>query len=129
MNRSFGPAALALLVVTFLSSGCGGKDEESQQFVRKTPVTVAEASREPLQAVETTVGRLEATSMPALAAETSGRIVRLHVDGGSVVKRGQVLAELDGEPQRLAVASARASVERLDALLQAPADARPGAGR
>jgi hypothetical protein len=31
--------------------------------------------------------------------------------------KGQVLAELDGEPQRLAVASARASVERLEALL------------
>jgi RND family efflux transporter MFP subunit len=52
-----------------------------------------------------------------LAAETSGRVVRLFVDGGSVVKQGQVLAELDGEPQRLAVASARASVERLEALL------------
>ena len=44
-------------------------------------------------------------------------MVRLLVDGGSVVKKGQVLAELDGEPQRLAVASARASVERLEALL------------
>jgi RND family efflux transporter MFP subunit len=43
--------------------------------------------------------------------------VRLHVDGGSVVRKGQVLAELDGEPQRLAVTSARASVERLEALL------------
>ena len=56
--------------------------------MRKTPVTVAEATREPLQAVETTVGRLEATAMPALAAETSGRVVRLHVDGGSVGQAG-----------------------------------------
>lgn len=117
MNRSFRSASLALLVVVSVASGCRGNDEDSPQFVRKTPVTVAEATREPLQAVETTVGRLEATSMPALAAETSGRLVRLHVDGGSVVKRDQVLAELDGEPQRLAVASARASVERLEALL------------
>ncbi|HSW32827.1 MAG TPA: efflux RND transporter periplasmic adaptor subunit, partial [Steroidobacteraceae bacterium] len=117
MNRSYRPAALALLVVVSVASGCRGNDKDSAQFVRKTPVTVAEATREPLQAVETTVGRLEATSMPALAAETSGRVVRLHVDGGSIVKRDQVLAELDGEPQRLAVASARASVERLEALL------------
>lgn len=117
MNRPFLLATLGLLTVATLSSGCSDKDEGEQQFVRKTPVTVAEATLEPLQAVETTVGRLEAISMPALAAETSGRVVRLHVDGGSVVKKGQVLAELDGEPQRLAVASARASVERLEALL------------
>jgi RND family efflux transporter MFP subunit len=80
-------------------------------------VTVATATRERVDAVETTVGRIEATASPALAAETSGRVVRLLVDGGSVVRQGQVLAELDGEPQRLAVASAQASVERLEALL------------
>ena len=120
MNRLFRPATLPVLAIVTLSAGCGGKGDDGQPSVRKTPVTVAEATREPLQAVETTVGRLEATAMPALAAETSGRVVRLHVDGGSVVKRGQVLAELDGEPQRLAVASARASVERLEALLGEP---------
>ena len=86
-------------------------------MVRKTPVTVAQATREQVDAVEISVGRLEAVASPALSAETSGRVVRLLVDGGSSVTKGQVLAELDGEPQRLAVASARATVERLTALL------------
>ena len=90
MNRSFRPVALALLVAVSVASGCRGNDEDSQQFVRKTPVTVADATREPLQAVETTVGRLEATSMPALAAETSGRVVRLHVEIGRASCRERV---------------------------------------
>jgi len=111
-------AAAALLAVALLATGCGGQDAgEAGAAVRRTPVTVATATRERVDAVETTVGRIEATASPALAAETSGRVVRLLVDGGSVVRQGQVLAELDGEPQRLAVASAQASVERLEALL------------
>jgi RND family efflux transporter MFP subunit len=111
-------ATAALLASALLAAGCGGKDEaEPGAAVRRTPVTLATATRERVDAVETTVGRIEATSSPALAAETSGRVVKLPVDGGSVVRQGEVLAELDGEPQRLAVASARASVERLEALL------------
>jgi RND family efflux transporter MFP subunit len=109
---------LALAAVAALAAGCGGRDDDDAgAFVRRTPVTVTQAVQQRVDAIETTVGRLEATAAPALAAETSGRVVRLLVDGGSVVRKGQVLAELDDEPQRLAVASARASVERLEALL------------
>jgi RND family efflux transporter MFP subunit len=113
------PSRLACLLTALAVSvaACGGAETEKKDQVRKTPVTVAQAVTARVDAVEVTVGRLEATSAPALAAETSGRVVRLLVDGGTQVKKGQVLAELDGEPQRLAVASARASVERLEALL------------
>lgn len=118
MNRRSFRLPLAVAAFAAVAAGCGGKDKaDAGAFVRKTPVTVAQAAEQRVDAIEVTVGRLEATSAPALAAETSGRVVRLFVDGGSIVKQGQVLAELDGEPQRLAVASARASVERLEALL------------
>jgi RND family efflux transporter MFP subunit len=118
MNRAPRQACAILLALTSLLAACGDDGEAgSEAYVRRTPVTVDEARRESLEVIETTVGRLEAVASPALAAETSGRVVRLNVDGGSTVRRGEVLAELDGEPQRLAVASARASVERLEALL------------
>jgi RND family efflux transporter MFP subunit len=117
MNRS-GIAPFAILVAAaVLATGCGKGAGDGKDMVRKTPVTVAQATREQVDAIENSVGRLEALASPALSAETSGRVVRLLVDGGSTVKKGQVLAELDGEPQRLAVASARATVERLTALL------------
>ncbi len=112
------PFVSALVATALVVAACGKDSGDGKPNVRRTPVTVAQATNERVDAVEPTVGRLEAVASPALAAETSGRVVRLLVDGGSVVKAGQVLAELDGEPQRLAVASARASVERLEALLE-----------
>lgn len=118
MNHRRRAVLATLLTSILLVAGCGKGGGEAQETVRRTPVTVAQATREQVDAVERTVGRLEAVASPALAAETSGRVVKLLVDGGSVVARGQVLAELDGEPQRLAVASAHASVERLEALLE-----------
>jgi len=117
MNRSSIARFAVLAALAALATACGKDKGDGKDMVRKTPVTVAQATREQVDAIENSVGRLEASASPALSAETSGRVVRLLVDGGSSVKKGQVLAELDGEPQRLAVASARATVERLTALL------------
>lgn len=106
-----------VLLAAVLLAACSEKKDAAAGEPRRTPITVTQARKDRVEAVERSVGRLEATAAPALAAETSGRVVRLLVDGGSVVRKGQVLAELDGEPQRLAVASARANVDRLEALL------------
>jgi len=110
-------ASITVFVLTVLVSACGGDEESGASVVAKTPVTLATADRRRVDAIETTVGRLESVSVPALAAETSGRVLEINVDGGTVVRKGQVLAVLEDEPQRLAVASASANVERLEALL------------
>ena len=105
-----------LLCAPFLSA-CGKDKHEADAVVPRTPVTVAKAVVEDVQAIESTVGRLESLAAPTLAAETSGRVIRLNVDGGSVVRKGEVLAVLDDNTQRNAVAAARATVERLEALV------------
>ena len=117
MNRARHFALITVPVCVALLSACGGDKELGEPFIAKTPVTLATADRQRVDAIETTVGRLESVSAPALAAETSGRVLEINVDGGNVVKKGQVLAVLEDEPQRLAVASAKANVERLEALL------------
>lgn len=112
-NRS---TAATLLICGVLLGACGGGSAESESAIQRTPVTVARASLEKVQLIESTVGRLESLAAPILAAETSGRVARIDVDGGSVVKQGEVLAVLDDQVQRNAVASARATVDRLKAL-------------
>jgi HlyD family secretion protein len=53
-----------------------------------------------------------------LTSEASGTLRAIHVQAGDPVKRGQVLAELENDVQRLSVEIARAAAERLQAELR-----------
>lgn len=104
---------LFLLVMT----GCAGDDDDGPEE-RRTAVTVTDAETREVERLEISVGRLEANAAPAVAAETSGRVSRIHRDAGDAVEVGELLAELDGQPQRIAVSAAGADVRRLESLLE-----------
>ena len=75
MNRR--PLQLTLIALATLTAGCGGQESgNAPAAARKTPVTVAQATLQRVEAIETTVGRVESMEAPALAAETSGRLIR-----------------------------------------------------
>ncbi|UCH81618.1 MAG: efflux RND transporter periplasmic adaptor subunit [Nitrospiraceae bacterium] len=79
-----------------------------------------EAGAAPVEAVQvqqglivlkrTFSGTLEATSKFVIAPKVSGRIERLSVDLADIVKRGQVVAELDNDEYVQAVAQAKADL-------------------
>ncbi len=105
------------VVLVLVVSGC--RDEANEQRAeRATAVTLAWPEWRELERLETAVGRLEAASAPAVAAEASGRVKRIVRDAGESVSAGELLAELDDEAQALALASAEASVRRLEAMLE-----------
>lgn len=108
--RITGIVFAALLLVA-----CGEEEEDSPE--RSTAVTVTEAVEQTVEEVEVSIGRLLPNSAPSIAAETAGRVSVIHHDDGDRVEAGELLAELDGEPQRIAVNSARADVRRLEAVL------------
>ncbi|MFO0755387.1 MAG: efflux RND transporter periplasmic adaptor subunit [Byssovorax sp.] len=56
----------------------------------------------------TATGRVEGLNTVEVGAEVSGRILRVRADYNDRVKKGQVLAEIDPEQLRAAVAQARA---------------------
>ncbi|MGE0467584.1 MAG: efflux RND transporter periplasmic adaptor subunit [Steroidobacteraceae bacterium] len=115
-NQIRHPGVLLLSLLAALA-GCGdGATDKPVASVRAMPVTVIQARRERVEVVETTVGTLEALTVPTVAAETAGRIVKVLHDAGDAVESGAVLAVLDAEEQRSAVAAARAAVQRLEAL-------------
>ena len=82
------------------------------------PQTVAVARGDVQQTVLAT-GILEASSLVSVGAEVSGRIEKLDVNLGDVVKAGDVLAEIDSHDQQNAVATAQAALAMAQAQLRA----------
>ena len=101
------PAALGLLAAGL--SGCGDppKPPPRQVQVKTEPVALARFSDD-----VDTISTLEALSVVQLAAQAGGRIERLLVRQGDVVRQGQLLMVLDQVQVRADVASLRAQWEK-----------------
>ncbi|WP_370679164.1 efflux RND transporter periplasmic adaptor subunit [Comamonas sp. GB3 AK4-5] len=65
------------------------------------------------------VGRLHAKELVSVGAQVSGQVQRLHVELGQKVKAGDLIAEVDAQPQRIKLRNAEASVTALQAQLTA----------
>ncbi|MFZ5594950.1 MAG: efflux RND transporter periplasmic adaptor subunit [Pseudomonadota bacterium] len=110
--------AVGLCVIVALS-GCGKKAEEEKSGKRPmgTLITVTEAKLQAVQHVQESVGWIESETFPSVAAEVAGRVVRVGADIGQAVSKGQLLAELDAQDERIARAAAQAEVARVEASL------------
>ncbi|MEA5444514.1 efflux RND transporter periplasmic adaptor subunit [Gammaproteobacteria bacterium AB-CW1] len=111
---------LSLLILPLLLIACGeqeenGNDEESSPG---TPVRAETVERATVQEQERSVGTVETFTRPVVAAEVSGRIVRIEHDVGDEVAEGEVLARIDREPFELGRAVAAAEVGRLEARIR-----------
>lgn len=65
------------------------------------------------------VGRVRPKELVAVGAQVSGRVERLHVGLGQRVAKGQLIAEVDAQPQQIALRSAEAAADALRAQLNA----------
>lgn len=65
------------------------------------------------------VGRLRPKELVAVGAQVSGQVKRLHVALGQSVKAGELIAEVDAQPQQIALRNAEAAVASLEAQLAA----------
>ena len=107
---------LAVSLVVVLSACARDDDDEPSQ--RLTAVTTSAIEFREIERQEFSVGRLQANEAPAVAAETAGRVSVIHRDVGDRVEAGDPLAELEGQPQRIAVSAASAEARRLQSLLE-----------
>ena len=79
------------------------------------PVDVYAASVGELLQTVVASGRVMSPQRVEIAAETTGRVLRIPVVEGQAVKRGQLLIELDAADDRAGVAQAAAAVAQADA--------------
>jgi RND family efflux transporter MFP subunit len=94
--------------------GGGEEGEAKQARERATTVNVAKVFRGPLVVPVIAEGSIRARRKADVSAEVSGRVLKLYVEEGRQVRKGDKLAELDG--REYAIAAEEAHARYLNAL-------------
>jgi RND family efflux transporter MFP subunit len=95
MRTSIRYSLLLTALAVSLSLGACGKKEEKKSGPPPAVVTVTRAESRDVPVVEQSIGDVDSSTAPKVGAEVAGRIVRVNVEIGDPVKKGQVLAEID----------------------------------
>ncbi|WP_374323157.1 multidrug efflux RND transporter periplasmic adaptor subunit MexE [Aquipseudomonas alcaligenes] len=112
MEQSFNLSwRLPLAIATALVLGACGKGEEASQQMPAAKVSVAEVIEQPINEWDEFTGRLEAPESVEVRPRVSGYIDKVAFDEGSLVKKGDLLFQIDPRPFQ-------AEVKRLQAQLQ-----------
>lgn len=108
-NRRTWIIAATLAVLAGAGSWWAFADGDDAALIT-APATVADLERT-VQAV----GRVNPKELVAVGAQVSGQVKRLHVVLGQHVQAGDLIAEVDSQPQRIALRSAEAAANALRA--------------
>ena len=120
MKSTFATAVvIAVVLLLWLGSGqfsAGQPDaaevaDSTEESVKKVPRVRTEISRAELFVVQVSAsGNTQAKRSVQVKAETSGRVVKLPVEKGAVVERGDILCELAIEDREIRLEKAKASL-------------------
>jgi len=114
LNR-YGPA---VIVCAMLLSACGQSEQddanaESEEEAVAIPVEVGAPVRGDIVAVYSGTAPIEAFAEADVIAKVAGEIREINVEEGDDVKKGQVLARLDGNRLRLELNESEANLRKL----------------
>ncbi|MDR1489179.1 MAG: efflux RND transporter periplasmic adaptor subunit [Desulfovibrio sp.] len=111
------PALLFCLALGLSFAGCGG-NSDSLNRESAMPVRLVRAEQRDIPRILETVGNVEAFSTVQVKSQVGGQIVEAPIHPGQEVSAGDLLFRLDPRPFDAAVAEARASLARNQALLE-----------
>ena len=112
--RAAGTLGLATLIATL--TGCGGGGPAADATAQAAiPVEVAPASHQAVTANYSGTATLEAIGDAQVVAKTSGIILKLSVEEGMHVQKGQLLAQLDDDAVRNKLVQAEATLKKAQA--------------
>lgn len=111
MSRLFHCIIMFLITLTCVASSW------AESISHGTPVTATNVVRDTVILTEEAMGWIESKVNPEVAAEVSGRIQKIFVDTGQIVKAGNSMLSIDNEEQKLEKKALQSEVDRLDALI------------
>ena len=103
------------LITTLAAALTSGQTLAQGRVIR---ISTAAAQTTTVEQTEWAVGAIESRVSAQVAAEVSGKVVRVLADEGQAVKAGQVLAEIETGQYRYSQDADQAEVGRLSALLR-----------
>jgi membrane fusion protein (multidrug efflux system) len=109
---------LALLALVTALAGCGGGENGAKDANAQTaaiPVEVAPASHQAVTANYSGTATLEAIGDAQVVSKTSGIILKILVEEGMRVQKGQLLAQLDDDAVRNKLDQATATLKKAQA--------------
>lgn len=107
---------LSSLLVALTLAGCSKAPEQKSAGTPPTLVTSHRVQTMAMDLTEETTGSLEALVDPKIAAEVTGKVLRMEATPGRAVRQGQVLAVLDPTDASIALRADGAEVRRIEAL-------------
>ena len=127
MRRALGRNLLFAAVVLLLLAGgwlyARGRSTVTVQTIVATPMTGGSGAAAEGSTAVTANGYVVARTRASVAAKIPGRLAWLDVDGGSFVRKGQVIARLDNADYQASVDQAQANLATARAsLLEAQSD-------
>lgn len=121
LTRSRRSKALLLGMLAVGLAACESEsreDDGAEDRVSDIAVTYAEATRERVEDIETSIASVAAKSAPDIAAEIDGTIEELRVDEGDSVEEDEVLAVLDKSEYDIEFRRADAEQRRIRVLIE-----------
>jgi len=110
-----------LIALLLALTACGSDDAKEVSVDSKktnaTMIRVAAAEVAPIRYWVETVGVLESINSPRIAAEVSGKIIKILVESGEAVVAGEVLLVVDSSNLKLQEKAARAELKQLSVLI------------
>jgi membrane fusion protein, macrolide-specific efflux system len=115
--RILRPLAGALLALTLAAGGWWGWNTWDGGAAKAGEHVFATVQRGNIEDLVGATGSLQPRDYVDVGAQVSGQLKKLHVDVGSEVKQGQLLAEIDAEQSAARVEADRASLRAQQATL------------
>lgn len=130
VNRRVSTAAMVVLAVSLLSSGCGGQGGQAAQPAQQAegggarggargrggaqtvPVVAEKAVLRDMPIEVTAIGTVEAYLSVSVRAQVAGPLLEAHFKEGDFVRKGQLLFNIDARPYESDLARAKAALAR-----------------
>lgn len=111
-------AAAALLSLALVASACTRTEAQQTPEPPPVPVTVAAVLDREVTEWDEFTGRLEAVDSVAIRPRVSGYVSSVHFDEGSIVRKGQLLFQIDPRPFDAEADRLRAELTRAEAVVR-----------